>query len=171
MKIAFTKIDSKNLETIKDLKAGEWIEYSGDVITLRDSSAIKLMEPDQESSKLSTRLKGSIILYGAPTEGEQIIIGPTTSKRMDNSLEFLLEHGVIASVGKGNRTKDAVELIKKYKAPYFVMMSGVSAYLSSFFEKGEIIAFKELGPEAIRKYTVKKLPLLVAIDAKGKSVY
>ena len=171
MKINFTKIDQKNLETIKDLKAGEWIEYSGNFITLRDSSAMKLMEIKNKGEKLPIKLDGGIILYGAPTEGDQIIIGPTTSKRMDSSLEYLLSQGVIATVGKGSRTKEAVELIKRYKAPYFVMMSGVSAYLSSFFEKGEIIAFKELGPEAVRKYVVKKLPLLVAIDTKGKSIF
>lgn len=171
MKISFTKIDQKNIDAIKDLKAGEWIEYSGEFMTLRDSSAMKLTEIKNKGGKLPIKLDGAIILYGAPTEGDQIIIGPTTSKRMDGSLEYLLSQGVMATVGKGSRTKDAVEFIKKYKAPYFVMMSGVSAYLSSFFEKGEVIAFKELGPEAIRKYSVKKLPLLVAIDTKGRSTF
>ena len=154
MKISFTKIDQKNIDAIKDLKAGEWIEYSGEFMTLRDSSAMKLTEIKNKGGKLPIKL-----------------IGPTTSKRMDGSLEYLLSQGVMATVGKGSRTKDAIELIKKYKAPYFVMMSGVSAYLSSFFEKGEIVAFKELGPEAIRKYSVKKLPLLVAIDTKGRSIF
>jgi len=164
MKLKFTKIDKSNITDIKNLKAGEWIEYSGELITLRDSSAMKLIEQP-------IKLEGCIIMYGAPAEGKQIIIGPTTSKRMDSSLEYVLSKGVIATVGKGNRTKQAGELIKKFKTPYFVMMSGVSAYLSSFFENEEIIAFKELGPEAIRKYTVNKLPLLTAIDSKGKSIW
>ena len=164
MKQKFIKIDKSNIEDIKNLKAGDWIEYTGELITLRDSSALKLIEQP-------INLKGCLIMYGAPAESKKIIIGPTTSKRMDTSLEFVLNNGVIATVGKGNRSKQASELIKQYKAPYFVMMSGVSAYLSSFFEKEEIIAFKELGPEAIRKYTVKKLPLLTAIDSKGKSIF
>jgi len=164
MKPKLIKIDKSNIDDIKNLKAGEWIEYTGHLITLRDSSAMKLIEHPID-------LKGSIILYGAPAEGKKIIIGPTTSKRMDSSLDYILSKGVLATVGKGVRTKPANELIKKYKAPYFVMMSGVSAYLSSFFDKEEIIAFKELGPEAIRKYTVNKLPLLTAIDSKGKSIF
>jgi len=171
MKLRFTKIDQNNIKGLKDLNAGEWIEYSGELITLRDSSAIKLMELKSKGGAIPIKLSGTIILYGAPAEGEQIIIGPTTSKRMDNSLEYLFSQGVIATVGKGNRGKEAIELTKKYKVPYFVMMSGVSAYLSSFFEKGEVIAFKDLGPEAVRKYTVNKLPLLTAIDTKGKSIW
>jgi len=164
MKLKLTKIDKSNIENIKNLKAGEWIEYTGELITLRDSSAMKLLTQP-------IKLTGCIIMYGAPAEGKQIIIGPTTSKRMDASLEYVLSNGVIATVGKGSRGKQASDLIKRYKAPYFVMMSGVSAYLSSFFEKEEIIAFKELGPEAIRKYTVNKLPLLTAIDSKGKNIF
>ena len=116
-------------------------------------------------------MKGTIVLYGAPTEGEKIIIGPTTSKRMDSSLEDLLKKGVIATIGKGNRGEGALALIKEHKAPYFVMMSGVSSYLSSFFKEGRIVAFQDLGPEAVRRYTVKDLPLLTAIDPKGKSIF
>ena len=164
MSIKFKKMNKDNIDSIKDLNAGEWIEFTGDIITLRDSSALRLND-------LPIDLKGTIVLYGAPTEGERIIIGPTTSKRMDSSLEDLLKKGVIATIGKGNRGEGALALIKEHKAPYFVMMSGVSSYLSSFFKEGKIVAFQDLGPEAVRRYTVKDLPLLTAIDPKGKSIF
>ncbi|MCX6112914.1 MAG: fumarate hydratase C-terminal domain-containing protein, partial [Proteobacteria bacterium] len=96
---------------------------------------------------------------------------PSTSRRMDKFLDFMLDQGVITTIGKGERTPEAVSSIKKHRAPYLALMSGVSAYLSRFFVKGEIIAFSDLGPEAIRKYTVSKLPLLVAIDSNGKSIF
>ena len=83
----------------------------------------------------------------------------------------MLDQGVVATIGKGGRTPEAIDSIKKHKAPYLVLMSGVSAYLSRFFVKGEVIAFADLGPEAIRKYTVSKLPLLVGIDTNGKSIF
>lgn len=144
--------------------AGEWIKYSGELITIRDASAKRIKD-------INIDFKDKIVLYGAPTLGEKIVIGPTTSIRMDSTLEELLKLGVVATIGKGNRTEKAIELIKKYKAPYFVMMSGVSAYLSQFFIESEIIALKELGPEAVRKYKVKDLPLLTAIDTKGNSIF
>jgi len=152
----------------KKLHAGEWIKYTGTVITIRDSSMMRLLE---NKKKLPVDLNGKIIMYAAPTESNVIIIGPTTSSRMDPSLGFLLDAGVIATIGKGARSNDAIKEIKKHKAPYFILMSGVSAYLSQFFKKGKVIAMKELGPEAIREYYVENLPLLVAIDPNGNSIF
>ena len=153
---------------LKKLRAGEWIKYTGTLITVRDSSMMRLLE---NKHKLPIDLKGKIVMYAAPTESKVIVIGPTTSSRMDSSLGFILGKGVVATIGKGARSKDAINEIKKHKAPYFILMSGVSAYLSQFFKKGKIIAMKELGPEAIRKYHVENLPLLVAIDPSGKTIF
>ncbi|MEI6092938.1 MAG: fumarate hydratase C-terminal domain-containing protein [bacterium] len=171
MNIRHQDIDKTNLHLLKDVKAGEWITYTGDIITVRDSSQIKLFEMYIEGKKLPVDLNGSIVMYGAPTEGKQIIIGPTTSIRMDASLDFMLGQGVLATIGKGARSDKAKETIKRNKTPYLVLMSGVSAYLSKFFITGEIIAFSELGPEAVRKFTTSKLPLLVAIDPQGESIF
>ena len=171
MKIQYIDINSKNLDMLKDIKAGQWITYTGDIITVRDSSQIRLFDLYNEKKKLPVDLKGAIVMYAAPTEGKDIIIGPTTSRRMDKFLDFMFDQGVMATIGKGERTLEAVSSIKKHNAPYLVLMSGVSAYLSRFFVKGEIIAFSDLGPEAIRRYTVSKLPLVVGIDTDGKSIF
>jgi len=171
MKIRYIDINENSLNKLKDLKAGQWITYTGTLITLRDSSQMKLLEMYNKGQKLPVDLNNTIVMYAAPTEGKKIVIGPTTSKRMDISLAFILKHGVTATIGKGGRSKEALKSIKKFKAPYLVLMSGVSAYLSRFFIEGKIIAFSELGPEAIRKYTTSKLPLLVGIDSRGKSIF
>jgi fumarate hydratase subunit beta len=171
MKIRYTNVDPKNIHLLRGLKAGQWITYTGSVITLRDSSSMRLVEMHKKGKKLPFDLKGSIIMYAAPTEGKEVIIGPTTSRRMDGSLDLLLRQGAVATIGKGERTDQAVAAIKKFKAPYLILMSGVSAYLSSFFVSGEVIAFSDLGPEAVRKYTASKLPLLVGIDSKGTSIF
>lgn len=164
-------INKDNLKLLENISAGEWINYTGEIITIRDSSQIKLLELYQQGQRMPFNLDGSIIMYGAPAESKQIIIGPTTSIRMDASLEFMHQQGVKASIGKGARSDKAKESIKKHKAPYLILMSGVSAYLSKFFIDGEIIAFSELGPEAVRKFTTSKLPLLVGIDSTGKSIF
>ena len=164
-------VNKANIKLLETISAGEWINYTGEIITIRDSSQIKLLELYKEEKRIPLNLDGSIIMYGAPTESKQIIIGPTTSIRMDCSLDFMLQQGVKATIGKGARSEKAKESIKKHKAPYLVLMSGVSAYLSKFFINGEIIAFSELGPEAVRKFTASKLPLLVGIDSTGKSIF
>lgn len=171
MKIRTTSIDMNNLEDIKRLNAGDWIRYTGPLITIRDSSMAKLMEYQHKNKKLPFQLDGKIVMYAAPAMSKRIIIGPTTSTRMDKGLGFLIDHGVIATIGKGKRSSLADKLIKKNKTPYFVLMSGVSAYLSEYFKKGKIIAFKELGPEAVYEFTASELLLLTATDARGRSIF
>lgn len=156
---------------INTLKAGEWTRYSGPVITIRDASQAKMKEAYESGKKLPFSLKDRIVLYAAPAMSKKIIIGPTTSSRMDEGLGFLLEQGVTATIGKGKRTKQAIELMKKHKAPYFILMSGVSAYLSDFFKEGKIIAYKELGPEAVYEFTASGLLLITAIDSSGRSIF
>ncbi len=153
------------------LKAGDWIRYTGKVITIRDASQSKLIQTKENTKKLPFELDGRVVLYAAPAMSKEVIIGPTTSTRMDGGLNFLLEHGVTATIGKGKRNKNAIGLIKKHQAPYFVLMSGVSAYLSGFFKKDKILAFKELGPEAVYEFTTSGLLLITAIDTKGVSIF
>jgi len=165
------KITSKDHHKLKNLKAGEWISYSGTLVTMRDSSQRKLIDEYKKNGKLPIDIKDKIILYAAPTMSKKVVIGPTTSKRMDAGLELLISNGVVATIGKGNRSKTAIDIIKKNKTPYFILMSGVSAYLSKYFIKGKIVAFKELGPEAIHEFTASGLLLLTAIDQKGRSIF
>ncbi len=164
-------ITSKDHYKLKDIKAGEWISYSGTLVTMRDSSQKKLIDEYKKNGKLSVNIKDKIILYAAPTMSKKVVIGPTTSKRMDAGLELLTSNGVLATIGKGNRSKGAIDIIKKNKTPYFILMSGVSAYLSKYFTKGKVVAFKELGPEAIYEFTASGLLLLTAIDSKGRSIF
>ena len=172
MTTKYTKISQNSLEELKNLNAGEWILYSGELITIRDSSQTMLIEYYNKEGKLPFQINNKIIIYAAPTDDiDNTVIGPTTSKRMDDHLDFLLDMGVAATIGKGDRTKAAISLIQKYKTPYMVLMSGVSAYLSSFFSERKILAFEELGPEAIHLFTASDLPLLMAIDSKGESIF
>ncbi len=171
MKPTFKDVNLADKNEIKKLKAGEWIKYSGPVITIRDASQAKLMELHKNEKRMPFSLNKRVVLYAAPAMSKEVIIGPTTSTRMDTGLEFLLKHGVTSTIGKGKRSSHAVELIKKYQAPYFILMSGVSAYLSSFFKKGKIITFKELGPEAVYEFTTSELLLITAIDAEGRSIF
>lgn len=158
-------------EQTNHLKAGDWISYTGKVITIRDASQSKLIQTKEKTKKLPFDLEGRVVLYAAPAMSKEVIIGPTTSTRMDGGLDFLLKHGVTATIGKGKRNKNAIDLIKKYQAPYFILMSGVSAYLSDFFKKEKIVAFKELGPEAVYEFTTSGLLLITAIDTKGRSIF
>ena len=156
-----------NMSVLRSVKAGQWITYSGKITTIRDASALKL----RTQNKLALDLDGRIIMYAAPTNSQEVVIGPTTSSRMDDGLELLLKNGVVATIGKGARSKKAIELIKSYKAPYFVLASGVSAYLSGFFKGKRVIAFGELGPEAMFELSASGLLLLTAIDSSGRSVF
>lgn len=142
------------------------------MLVMRDIAQKKLVEIDKNGMALPLNLNGEIIFYAGPTfSNGKMIIGPTTSKRMDRFLEFVISKGVVATVGKGRRTREAEMLCVKYKTPYFVTPSGCAAYLGNCVTKWEIVAFRELGPEAIYRIEVANFPLLVAVDAFGKSVF
>lgn len=165
------KINSKNLERLKKLEAGTWFSYSGDLLVLRDKAHERIKNLLEAGISFNTNFKDSLILYAGPSSSSEIIIGPTTSKRMDEYLELMLKLGVRGTIGKGPRNDFVKNIIKEYQAPYFVLYSGVAAYLSSFFKDEQILEFSELGPEAIRKYTVENLPLFTAIDTNGVSFF
>lgn len=160
---------------IVELKAGEMIQYCGELIVMRDAAQKKIREVLEFKDQLPFSLEGKIVFYAGPARkaaGSVIgAIGPTTSIRMDPFLEMLLKLGVKATIGKGKRNKYVKELSKKYSAVYFITSSGTATALSKKVVEAEIIAFPELGPEAIYRLEVKEFPLLVAIDSKGKSIY
>lgn len=164
-------INDKNLEKIKKLKMGIWFSYSGNLIVLRDKGQERIKKIIEAGLMPKTNFKNSIILYAGPSKSEEVVIGPTTSKRMDPYLEQMLNLGVKATIGKGPRNNFINNIIKEHQAPYFVLFSGVSAYLSSFFSNEKVLEFEDLGPEAIRSYSVKELPLFTAIDASGISFW
>lgn len=158
-----------------DLKVGQEICFSGVVYTARDQAHKRLAEAINKGKKLPLDLKGAIIYYCGPakTPKGKIIgsCGPTTSSRMDAFLPALLKAGLSATIGKGDRSREAQEAIKKYKAVYFLACAGCAALLSKFVKSAKAVAYKDLGPEAIYKLEVKDFPLIVGIDSYGRSIY
>ncbi|MEN3042367.1 MAG: FumA C-terminus/TtdB family hydratase beta subunit [Fervidobacterium sp.] len=157
---------------LKNLKAGEFIKYTGSLIVMRDAAQKRLVELEQNGEKLPVNLSGKTIFYAGPTfSKERMIIGPTTAKRMDKFLEFLAKHKIMATIGKGTRSQQAVEIIKKHQIPYFVTPSGCAAYLSTHVVSWKLLAFDNLGPEAIYEIQVFDFPILVAIDIEGNKIF
>jgi len=160
---------------IKNLKAGEELLLSGVIYTARDQAHKKLAEAIKKGRKLPLVLKGAVIYYCGPTparRGKAIgSCGPTTSSRMDDFTPVLLRCGLSAMIGKGDRGKSVASAIKKYKAVYFIAFSGCGAFVSEFVKKRKLVAYPELGAEAIRKYTVKDFPAIVVQDCHGGNLY
>jgi fumarate hydratase subunit beta len=168
------KVPFKNRE-IEGLKAGDEVLLSGVIYTARDQAHQRLVSLIQASKKLPINLAGAIIYYCGPTatpKGKVIgSCGPTTSRRMDEFVESLLRGGLAGMIGKGRRSKDVRQLIKKYRAVYFLAPAGCGALLARHVVKNELVVFGDLGPEAIYRLEVKDFPVIVGIDSAGKSVY
>jgi len=160
---------------IKKLKAGDEVLLSGIIYTARDRAHKRLTEAMRKKQKLPFDLKGAIIYYCGPTKtpkGKTIgSCGPTTSRRMDEFTPILLKAGLKGMIGKGNRSKEVIKAIKKYKAVYFLTYAGCGALLSKYVKELKPMAYKEFGPEAIYRLRVEKFPLIVGIDSKGRNLY
>ena len=164
-----------NKEIITSLHAGDMILLSGEVYTARDVAHRRLYESLLKGEKLPVDLSKTVLFYAAPTPTppKKVIgsIGPTTSYRMDSFTPKLMEAGLRAMIGKGNRSPEVVEAIKKYKAVYFGAIGGIAALMSQCVKSVEMIAYEDLGPEAIRKLTIIELPLVVINDFQGNDLY
>ncbi len=152
-------------DVIKNLKHGEQVLLSGDLLTARDAAHKRFFDALKSGRKIPISLKGETIYYTGPTpnrKGEVIgSCGPTTSSRMDPFTPLLLKHGLIGMIGKGERSKEVNLAIKKYRAVYFITIGGAGAYLSERVKSAEVIAYKDLGPEAIYRLTVQDFPAIV----------
>jgi fumarate hydratase subunit beta len=162
-------------EQIRNLKAGEALLLSGVIYTARDQAHKRLAESIRQKKRLPLDLKNQIFYYCGPTKtpkGRKIgSCGPTTSRRMDSFTPVLLKAGLRGMIGKGGRSAQVKEAIKKFKAVYFLTFSGCGALLTKYVRKLTPVAYKDLGPEAIYKLEVRDFPLIVGIDARGNSVY
>ena len=162
-------------EVIASLHAGDMVLLSGEVYTARDVAHRRLYEALGKGEKLPIDLQGAVIFYAAPTPTPpgKIIgsIGPTTSYRMDAFTPRLLEDGLKGMIGKGNRSAEVVAAIKKYKAIYFGAIGGIAALTAKCVIKVEIVAYEDLGPEAIRKLTIVDMPVIVINDIVGHDLY
>ena len=162
-------------EDILDLKVGEMVELSGVIYTGRDAAHKRFINAIENSEDLPFNPEGQGIYYVGPTPskpGEVIgSAGPTTSYRMDDLTVPLLERGLKVMIGKGKRADKVVEGMKKYKAVYLAAIGGAGAYISDSIKECEVIAYDDLGAEAVRKLRVENLKLTVAIDSEGNNIY
>lgn len=162
-------------EDIETLKAGDRVLLSGVVYTARDAAHKRMTEQEQQGIALPFEVSGQVIYYTGPTPakpGEVIgSAGPTTSGRMDLYTPALLEKGLKGMIGKGYRSDEVKEAIKKNRAVYFGAVGGAAALISRSIKSVEVIAYDDLGPEAIRKMTIVDFPVFVINDAHGGDIY
>lgn len=162
-------------EIIEDLKVGDRVLLSGVVYTARDAAHKRMLEEYEKTGKFPFDIKGQVIYYVGPTPPKpgQVIgsAGPTTAYRMDKYTPKLHELGLKATIGKGFRTQPVKEALKKYKAVYFAAYGGTAALLSKHIVDVEVIAYEDLGTEAIRKLTFKDFPVIVANDIFGGDIF
>lgn len=157
------------------LKAGDYVYLTGTIYTARDAAHKRMYEALERGEKLPFDVKNNTIYYMGPSparEGRPIgSAGPTTASRMDKYAPSLLDLGLIGMIGKGKRNKAVHEAIVRNKAVYFAAVGGAGALLSKCITSSEIIAYDDLGTEAVRKLIVKDFPVIVVIDSKGRDLY
>ena len=162
-------------EDARSLKAGDYVYLSGTIYTARDAAHKRMKEALDQGQKLPFDLKGSVIYYMGPSparEGRPIgSAGPTTASRMDKYTPELLDLGLGAMIGKGNRSPAVIDAMVRNGAVYFAAVGGAGALLSKCILSSEIVAYEDLGAEAIRKLEVKNFPVIVVIDSQGNNWY
>ncbi|PIU45021.1 MAG: fumarate hydratase [Ignavibacteriales bacterium CG07_land_8_20_14_0_80_59_12] len=162
-------------EAVLSLHIGDEVLLSGVVYTARDSAHKRLIELIDRGEPLPFELVGQAIYYAGPSPappGKPIgSVGPTTSYRMDAFAPRLHSLGLRATIGKGPRSKEVMDALVNHKSVYFTAVGGVAALLAKRVKSAEIVAFEELGPEAIRKLVVEDLPLIVSCDAYGQDLH
>lgn len=159
---------------IEELRAGDELLYSGEFLLMRDAAQKRLKKMIEENEEIPVSLDRAIVFYAGPAKPTKVsfgAIGPTTSSRMDSFLEMLYMKGVLATIGKGKRGPLSATLCRNYKRVYFLAPSGAAAALASRISDLTVLAFEDLGTEAIFRVQVKDFPLYVAIDSLGNDVF
>lgn len=164
-----------DLSKVVSLKAGDYVYLSGKIYTARDAAHNRMFEALQQKQELPFDIRNQVIYYLGPTparEGQVIgSAGPTTSSRMDKYTPSLLNLGLKGMIGKGKRNDDVISSMKKNKAVYFAAIGGAGALLSKCIKSSKVIAYEDLGTEAIRELWVDNLPVIVVIDSEGNNFY
>ena len=162
-------------DKIKSLKAGDMVYISGTVYTGRDAAHKRLAEMIDSGEKMPFDFEGQAIYYAGPCPakvGKPIgSVGPTTGGRMDAYSPLLIQKGLRVMIGKGSRSKEVIDALKEHTGVYFAAIGGAAALMARCVISAEVIAFDELGTEAIRKLQVDQLPVIVAIDSEGNDSY
>ncbi len=167
----------QNEDTLRKFKSGDFVLVSGTVYTMRDAAHKRIIEIIRKNEKLPFNLKNSAIYYTGPTPAppESGLVfgaaGPTTSDRMDKFTLPLMKKGAKIFIGKGKRSPELSKQFKKYRCLYLSTIGGAGAYLAEKIKSSNIIAYKDLGTEAIRKIYVEDFPCIVIIDSFGKDFY
>lgn len=164
-----------NEETIIKLKAGDFVNITGHIYTSRDVAHKRLIELISKGQELPIELQWQIIYYVGPAPAKPGYAcgsaGPTTSYRMDPYTPTLLDLGLKGMIGKGLRSKKVIESIKKNEAVYFGAVGGAAALIARSIKKSEIVAYEDLGAEAIHRFYVEDFPAIVVIDSFGNNLY
>ena len=159
----------------KKLKAGDYVYISGTIYTARDAAHKRMYEAVKEGKELPLSVADNVIYYMGPSparEGQVIgSAGPTTASRMDKYAPTLLDMGLKGMIGKGKRSQAVIDAIVRNGAVYFAAVGGAGALLSKCITSAEVLAYDDLGTEAIRRLTVKDFPAIVVIDSEGHNLY
>ncbi|MBA7526994.1 Fumarate hydratase class I, anaerobic [subsurface metagenome] len=162
-------------EKVRQLKAGDSVLITGYIYTARDAAHKRLIELIEKGQELPIDLKGQIIYYVGPAPARPGYpcgsAGPTTSYRMDPYTPYLLDRGLKGMIGKGLRSKEIIDSMKKNQAVYFGAVGGAAALIAKSVKKSEVIAYEDLGAEAIYRFYVEDFPAIVVIDTYGNNLY
>lgn len=168
----FTPLDK---DTVSKLKCGDKVLITGKIFTARDAAHKRMIESLKKGERLPVDFENQIIYYAGPTPAKpgRVIgsCGPTTSCRMDAYAPELIELGLTGMIGKGERDKNVIDAMKKHKAVYLGAIGGAGALIAESVEAAEVVAYDDLGTEAIRCLTVREFPAIVVIDCEGNSLY
>ena len=169
IQVPFTK------EEVVTLHAGDYVYLTGIIYSARDAAHKRMYDTMLEGKEIPMELKDNVIYYLGPTparEGQVIgSAGPTTASRMDKYTPLLLDNGLNGMIGKGKRSQAVIDAIVRNKAVYFAAVGGAGALLSKCIKQSEVIAYDDLGTEAIRKMEVENFPVIVVIDSEGNNLY
>ncbi len=164
-----------NKKTAKELRAGDYVYLTGTIYTARDAAHKRMYEALEKGEALPLEMKDNVIYYMGPSpakEGRPIgSAGPTTASRMDKYAPALLDLGLTGMIGKGKRSDEVKEAIVRNGAVYFAAVGGAGALLAGSIKASEVIAYDDLGTEAIRRLEVENFPVTVVIDSTGQNLY
>ncbi len=162
-------------KVVESLSMGDICELSGVLYTARDAAHKRMLEEAARGEALPIEVAGQVLFYVGPTPPKPGAIigsaGPTTSGRMDAYTPRMLELGLTGMIGKGGRSPAVVEAIARHRAVYFAAIGGTAALLAKRVKEVELIAYEDLGTEAIRRLVVEKFPVVVAVDSRGRDIF
>ena len=162
-------------QDIEELKAGDYVYFTGTIYTARDAAHNRMYDSMKKGESLPIDLKGNVLYYLGPSPAREGLVigsaGPTTSSRMDKYTPDMLDAGLKGMVGKGKRSPEVIEAMKRNHAVYFAAVGGAGALLSKCIKEAEVVAYDDLGTEAIRKLYIENLPVIVVIDKDGNNLY